>query len=186
MNVGDRKAATRGAPIRGAMLALSILLASSGPLLGAPRPHHWWFGGGIGLAFGDVDYVSIEPVVGYSFTPKLAVGGRLVFRYTNDSRYPEDVTTNNYGAGVFVRYLVARPLFVQAEYEYLSYEYPVSPGTTIREGFDSVLGGFGVAQPLGARTALYATALYNFSWKADEPSPYADQWIFRVGVGVLF
>ena len=148
--------------------------------------NHWWFGGGVGLAFGNVDFISIEPVIGYSISPKLSAGGRLIFRYRSDNRFEEDVSTNDYGAGVFLRYLVARPFYVQADYEYLSYELPRFDGSSDRQGFDSIFGGFGVAQPIGTNTAFYATILYNFLWSEGEPSPYADRWVFRAGVSVSF
>jgi hypothetical protein len=110
----------------------------------------------------------------------------LIFRYREDERYGRDISAQDYGAGVFVRYLVARPFFVQGEYEYLNYEIPYLDGSSERRGYDSVLGGFGVVQPIGTRTAFFASILYNFLWSDNEPSPYAERWIFRAGVSVAF
>ena len=115
--------------------------------------NRWWFGGGLGLAFGDVQFISIEPVIGYSISPKLSAGGRLIFRYRKDTRYEPEFSTNDYGAGLFLRYMVARPFYVQGEYEHLNYELQSFDGSSERQGFDSVYGGFGVAQPIGTNTA---------------------------------
>jgi hypothetical protein len=146
----------------------------------------WWVGGGIGLGFGDATYVSVEPIVGYSVTPQLGLGGRLIYRYRDDERYSPSLSTSDYGASLFGRYHVTRPLFLQVEYEYLSYEYGFVDGTTARDDFDSVLGGAGVSQPLGGHASFFVLALYNFSYSDDEPSPYDDPWIVRVGVGFGF
>jgi hypothetical protein len=166
----------------------SVLIACAvSPAFGAKGSgNHWWFGGGLGLAFGDVTFVSVEPVIGYSFSPKLSAGGRLIFRYRKDDRFGPEISPNDYGEGLFVRYMVSRPFFVQGEYEHLNYEIPYFDGSSDREGYDSVFGGFGVAQPIGTNTAFYASILYNFLWSDDEPSPYAERWIFRAGVSVAF
>ncbi len=97
------------------------------------------------------------------------------------------MSTNDYGANVFVRYSFLPALFGQVEYEYLSYEFVRSDLSTDRDNFNSVLAGPGFFQPLGKRTAFYATVLYNFSYDSDEfPSPYDDEWVYRVGVSVGF
>ena len=146
-----------------------------------------WVGGGIGLGFGDVTWVSVEPIVGYSITPRFGVGGRLIYRYREDDRFSPSLNTSDYGASLFARFFVLPPaVFLQAEYEHLSYEFPVTGGGTDRDDFDSVLGGGGISRPIGGRASFFALALYNFSYDDDELSPYDDPWIIRVGVGVGF
>jgi hypothetical protein len=174
--------------MRRVLLISTLLIAfACTPALGAKGSgNRWWFGGGLGLAFGDVTFISVEPVIGYSITPKLSAGGRLIFRYRKDERYSEEFSANDYGAGVFLRYLVARPFFVQGEYEHLNYEIPRFDGSSDRDGYDSLLGGFGVAQPIGKNASFFASILYNFLWSDDEPSPYAERWRFRAGVGFSF
>ena len=79
------------------------------------------------------------------------------------------------------------PFFLQAEYEYLSYEFLRLDGSQDRDTFDSVLGGGGYMQPLAPNTAMYVTALYHFSYdSSDIYRPYTDPWVFRVGVAVGF
>ena len=59
-----------------------------------------WFGGGIGFGFGDVDYVEVSPIVGYSATEKLSVGGGITYRYRNDDRFAESLSTNDWPISV--------------------------------------------------------------------------------------
>ena len=169
------------------IIATLLIAFASAPAFAAKSvPNRWWFGGGLGMAFGDVTFISVEPVIGYSISPKLSAGARLIFRYREDDRFGQEISTQDYGAGLFVRYLVARPFFVQGEYEHLNYEIPYFDGSSDREGYDSIFGGFGVAQPIGTNTAFYASILYNFLWSDNEPSPYAERWVFRMGVSVAF
>lgn len=153
-----------------------------------PSKSKVFWGGGIGLGFGTVDYVQIWPMVGVNVTPKLAVGMRLFYQYTSDSRYATTVTTNDYGATIFGRYFVTKPLFLQAEYEYLNYEFPSdidSNGnvTTERTDLGSFLAGGGVRQIVGRNTSIYAVFLYNFTYEDDDRA-YDSPWVIRFGVGV--
>lgn len=144
-----------------------------------------WFGGGIGVGFGDVDFVTIEPVVGYDATKRLSVGLGLVYRYSEDGRYDPELSTSDYGANVFARYSFKSYLFAHAEYEVLDYELRRPDGSEDRDRFDSLLAGPGFYRPLGRRTSFYGLALYNFNHD-DEESPYDDPWTFRAGIAVGF
>src|SRR5262249_51631732 len=78
------------------------------PVTTTPPKKTWkdtmFFGGGIGMGFGDVDYVSVEPLVGWHVHPKIAVGVSPLYRWTNDSRYPDSVSTSDYGIRGFLQY----------------------------------------------------------------------------------
>ena len=128
-------------------------------------------GGGFGLSFSSYyDFVSVSPLTRYKeFTPKFS--------------------TNDYGISPFVRYNVYSPFFLQAEYEYLNYEFPVTTSESIRKKYNSFLAGGGLFQPLGRRAGFYALALYNFSYRAAGPgeiTPYDSPLVLRVGVTAGF
>ena len=163
--------------------ALALLSASGAGADGAAD--RMWFGGGIGIGFGQVDFVTIEPVVGFEATDRLSVGLGLIYRYSDDQRFDPDLTTNDYGANVFARYTISSKFFAQVEYEHLSYEFQLFDGSKDRDRFDSLRAGPGYSQSLGGRSSLYALALYNFNYN-DPNSPYDDPWIYRVGVAVGF
>jgi len=146
----------------------------------------WFYGGGIGLGFGDVTYFSIQPMVGYRVSDRLSVGGSLIYRYRSDNRYASDLTTSDYGASAFGRYTIAGPFFAQAELEQLSYEYVRSNLTTTRTDATSLFAGGGISQPIGNNVNAFATVMYNLSYGSQSPSPYSSPWVIRIGVGVGF
>lgn len=166
---------------------LALLLI--GALVNSPaaEANKWWFGGGLGLGFGDRDYVELNGIVGYRATPRFTPGLRLTYRSREETRGGSNIDTNDYGASLFARYRVWKPVYAQAEYEYLSYEFVLPDRTRERETFGSVLGGFGASFPLSERLGVFATALYNFSYDSDDiRNPYSGPWIFRAGVGYSF
>jgi hypothetical protein len=161
-----------------------VAVLSAAPAAAADR---WWFGGGLGLSFGgDVKYLEVEPLVGYQVTDNTTVGGGLIYRQREDERFEPTFSTHDYGASVFVRYHVIPRMFLQGEYEYLSYEFRQFDGSTDRDDFGSVLGGLGYSQPIGPRSGFFASMLYNFSYDSDERSPYDSPWVVRFGIGVRF
>ena len=185
----------------GAFLYLFVLLAgiaaaaparaqsSGGPPPGPPPTikQKLFFGGGLGLSFGDVDYVEVAPLVGYHFTPKLDGAAQPFYRWVNDSRYAEDISTNDYGIDLFARYFVVPNIFVEGEYEYLSYEYPTPTFDIQRTTLNSFLAGGGFSQPMGKNAAFYVSVLYNFSYDNNDPNmPYGDAWVVQAGVTAGF
>jgi hypothetical protein len=155
-----------------------------------PRPawkDRMFVGGGVGLGFGDVDFVSVEPLIGVHLSPKVSVGVSLLYRWTQDGRYNPDVSTTDYGARGFAQFYPVPGFFLEAEYEYLDYEYVQSDLTTVRSSTSDVLAGAGISRPLGGKSSLYASALYNFSYDANDPTrPYDSPWVYRFGVAVGF
>ena len=156
-----------------------------------PPPRSWhdrmFFGGGMGFGFGDVDFVSIEPLFGVHLSPKFTVGGSLLYRFTSDDRYADSVNTNDYGARAFFQYFPVPQFFGQLEYEYLDYEYVLPTLDTDRNTQGSFFVGGGVSQPVGKNAAFFASALYNLSYDDNDPlRPYDSPWVIRAGVSVGF
>ncbi|MCD9017276.1 hypothetical protein [Parachryseolinea silvisoli] len=147
-------------------------------------------GGGFGLSFSNYyDYVSVSPLIGYRLTPKLAAGIQVQYRYTKYKQYSFKFSTNDYGVSPFVRYSVAGPFFLHAEYEYLNYEFPLSANESVRRSYNSFLAGGGFFQPLGRFAGFYLMALYNFSYTDPDPgefSPYDSPLVLRAGVTAGF
>lgn len=136
----------------------------------------------MGASFGDIDYVEISPLVGYRLNPRISFGLGAFYRWTSDDRYSPSLDTNDYGANLFSRIEIVRPIFAQIEYEFVNYEYPTTPGGSIRSSDSTVLVGGGFFQPTGGRGGIYATALYNVTYDSEDPtSPYDSPWVYRVG-----
>jgi hypothetical protein len=151
----------------------------------APRASRLIYGGGVGLSFGDVDYIEIAPMIGFKVTPKTHLGVSLLYRYRDDNNY--DVTTSDYGGSVFARYFPFGGFFVQGEYEWVNYEYAYLGGSSDRQVDSNALAGGGFSQAMGAHASFYVSGMYNFSYDGNDPyEPYDSPWVFRVGVGFGF
>lgn len=152
---------------------------------------YWFAGGGLGLSFGTVDYVEIYPVIGYRFKAPISLGMQFVYRYSNDDRYTGDSATTDYGATLFFRYFVIENLFVEADYEYLSYEYlyyvnDFGEVGTRRTEAGNVFLGLGYSQPIGRKSAFFVSVLYNVTFDDAPDAPYSDPWLIRAGVSFGF
>jgi hypothetical protein len=155
------------------------------------RRDRFFYGGGLGLGFGDIKFVEVWPLFGYNFTPKVRGGITLIFRYRKDDRFPDSTSTTDYGGSLFVDYFPLPKFFIRGEFEYLNYEFytfdssgQVSSATE-REGYTSVFGGVGFANPIGPNGALNIMLLYNFTHD-EVRSPYADPYVIRIGVSFGF
>jgi hypothetical protein len=177
------------------LLVLFSIIASSvlaqgenNSLKDVPFKERIVFGGGFGLSFGsNQDFFSVSPQIGYMLTKKLIAGTGITYRYTNFKVVKPSIKLNDYGLNPFLRFLVYRNFYVQTEYEYLNYEFPVTYSETTRKTFSSFLAGGGFIQPIGNKVALYFMALYNFSYKTPGPgeyTPYDSPLIIRAGISV--
>lgn len=157
-------------------------------LKGTPFKERIVTGGGLGLGFGSVqDYVSVSPVIGYSLTKKFIAGTGVTYRYTNYKITTPSIKLNDYAISPFLRYNIYRGFFLQTEYEYLNYEFPVNTAETVRMDFTSFLAGGGLVQPIGRNLAFYVMALYNFSYQQPVPgriSPYNSPFVLRAGINI--
>ena len=150
------------------------------------EPSDFFYGGEIGLAFGDVGYVEISPMVGMYLSEDLSAGVSATYRWRSDSRTNPKRNTEDYGATVFTRFHISETTHLQAEYEYMDYEiYNHLTMTSERRQLSSFLAGAGISQPIGQRSYTYATVLYNFSYDEND-SLYSDPIVYRIGISVGF
>ncbi len=158
------------------------------PSAAPSRADRFFWGGGVGAWFGDVDYVEVSPMVGYHVNPRVDVGATLLYRWRSDDRYPESLDTNDYGGSVFARLRLTPRFYAEAGWEYQSLEYATDfSGSTDRGSWDSLLVGGGYVQPMGRAASFFVSALYVVSYDEDEPiQPYDNPVIWRIGVSVGF
>ncbi len=149
-------------------------------------------GGNFGLGFGTVTYVAISPRLYYTVSDKLLVGSGITFNYTKFKDYPSPYDESYvYGFNFFGIYKIFDPIFLQAEYEPLSFErINVDANYYIigeeRVWINNVLLGGGIAQEFGGNSTVFITVLYNVSWSNAQDSYYSSPWVFRIGVGFGF
>lgn len=157
---------------------------SKPPVKQEPSKVYW--GGQLGLSFGDYFRISIVPMVAYKVSPKFHVGAKIGYAYTEDKRYEDaTITSHNYGGSVFTRYLLVKGLYAHAELMYWSYGYQTENLEGDRTWVPFLLLGGGYVQPISPSTALFVEALWDVI--RDENSPYDSSSPFiSIGIGVGF
>lgn len=146
-------------------------------------------GGGVGLSFGTVDYVSISPLVGFHVAPRFDLAIQPFYSYTKDSRYDPEFSATNYGADLLGRVRIVQNFFAEARVEWISYEYLDSLNQTNRQSDTYPMAGLGYTIGAG-RAGISFSALYNFGYDNNSPygayGPYDSPVIYQVGVSVGF
>lgn len=147
-----------------------------------------WFGGGIGLSFGTVTAIQIDPLVGYKVDPsgKLSVGLGASYWYYQDNRFSPSVNYSGYGYRGFSRYRIIEQFFAHAEFLHLNVErYVVTEDAIRRIWVPHLLVGGGYVQTMGSRSSLYFQVLFDVL--QDPNSVYRSQGpIISAGVGIGF
>ena len=143
-----------------------------------------YIGGNLGLSFGDVTSISIEPLIGWKWNPKLSSGFVLSYWYYKDNRYTPTYESSSYGYRIFSRYRIIPQIYVHAEWAQFFYEDIYDPETFTR-GSASVpyffVGG-GLSQPMGSNAHFFIQALYEVI--QDNRSVYRANNDLYISVGV--
>lgn len=147
-----------------------------------------WFGGGLGLNFGSVTAIQIEPLIGYKVDQagKFSVGTGITYWYFRDNRYPPPIEYNAYGYRFFTRYRFIQQAYLHAEFLNLNAErYDDVTDDLRRFWVPHLLVGGGYVQPIGERSSLSLQVLFEVL--QDPNSVYFGQGpIFSGGVGFGF
>jgi hypothetical protein len=153
-----------------------------------------YFGGGLGVGFGNTTFVNISPLLGYRITERFSAGIRVKYQYfkyqqnfvgTNGAVIKSSFESNIYGGGVFSRLFVSNNIFLHGEYENLSVQFGDRFGNKTREWIPSAFIGGGYAYPIGGRAMFSITALYNVLY--DEfKSPYASPLDIQAGISLSY
>ncbi|MBX2841438.1 MAG: hypothetical protein KTR26_06675 [Flammeovirgaceae bacterium] len=144
-----------------------------------------YFGGNIGFSFGTYTRVSLNPLIGYKFTPKFSGGMAFGYEYVVDKRLPQTYQTHNFGLSFFTRYRIVPQLYAHAEYAWINYELFNSIGESSRETVPFFFVGGGYSQAIGNRTWLNMQVLFDALQDVRSPYKNWDPYI-TVGVGVGF
>ncbi|MDH4069957.1 MAG: hypothetical protein OEV30_05995 [Ignavibacteria bacterium] len=134
-----------------------------------------FYGGTVGVSFGSYFRLSLQPMVGYNFTPKISGGVKAIYEYINDSRFAQDVTWHNFGGSVFGRYRFVPQAYLHTEFVYMSYDSPLD-----RFGVPFLLVGGGYIQQISPNAGLYVEVLVDVL--QNSKSPY-DDWTPFISIG---
>ncbi len=143
----------------------------------------FFYGGNLGVSFGQYTMVGIYPLLGYNLTPKFSLGVKFIYEYISDKRYDETYSSSNYGGSLFARFRIIPPLYLHAEYSQMSYDQYYSQDESGRVSVPYVFVGAGYRQSLGGAVWLNAQVLFDVL--QDSNSPYSN-WepFFSLGFGV--
>ena len=140
-----------------------------------------YYGGNLGLQFGNITLVEFAPSVGYKLTDNLSLGVGATYLYISYNDLGYKFTSNIYGARIFGRYIVSEGWFIHGEDEVLNVESVYFPGT--RLSINTYMAGVGYRQMFSDRSSYYIIALWNFNESVY--SPYSNP-IIRMGFNVGF
>lgn len=149
-----------------------------------------WFGGGVGLSFGTVTAIQLDPLVGYKVDKegKLSTGLGVSYWYYRDNRYVPAYDFKAYGYRVFSRYRVIEQAYLHAEFLHMNVEgnrFSSLSEIHPRIWVPHLLLGAGYVQSLGARSTFYIQVLFDVL--QDPNSIYFNRGpIFSGGVGIGF
>lgn len=145
-----------------------------------------YYGGNLGLSFGTITSIQIEPLAGYFLDEqrKFSVGAGISYWYYRDDRFIPTYESDSYGYRLFSRYRIIPPLYAHLEFSQQSFEFYRFDGTTYRDWVPFLLVGGGYVARLGGRSAITAQILWDLL--QDVNSPYGGQPFFSIGVGIGF
>ena len=147
-----------------------------------------YVGGWLGASSSSaVDRIEAAPEIGFQVTPKIQLGGSLVYRYRNDKRFQPNLSSTDLGGSLLGRYFVYAPFFPHLWVEHLTWEYydPFQVNLTkIDANHTGVLIGPGFALSIGPRAATYIAFLYDVNYDTNGRNPYDEPWVFRIGFGI--
>jgi len=150
---------------------------NSNSLKDTPFKERLYVGGDLGLSFGSITFININPIVGYRIDKKWSAGIGAKYIYYRE-RFPEynwEYSNYMYGGSVFARYLLGKSLLAQAEFESLNAESRdfLSP-TWTRKWVPIGFLGAGYRQGIG-NTYLQILLLYDII--NDRNSPYRSEYL---------
>lgn len=155
-----------------------------------PFSERIWFGGGVGLSFGTVTAIQVDPLVGYKVDQngKLSIGLGGSYWYFRDNRFTTPYDFTAYGYRTFTRYRFIEQAYAHAEFLHMNVEsnrFGAFSEIRPRIWVPHLLVGGGYVQPLGGRGSIYLQVLFDVL--QDPNSIYFNQGpIFSGGVGIGF
>jgi hypothetical protein len=165
------------------LLSLVAVNAKAQYLESEPKPlQRIFYGGDLGLSFGTMTYIAVNPVIGYRITNRLSAGVGVNYAYAKSTFY--NYQGSMYGGNVFSSYTLIKDLgkaipmyegcgiLLYGEYNVMNISnYYDFPGTSIKY-VDSPMLGLAFQTPIGSRSYALIMVLFNFN--ESSMSPYSN------------
>jgi len=147
-----------------------------------------FFGGNIGMSFGDYTLVDISPQVGYAFSQYFSAGAGVSFTYLNKENYNYEFTRTYLGMNVFanaypMKY-IALSLQPGVDYMWASDTYANGAKITLNKAIPTFVVGAGVRIPVGNTGGMIMMLKYDLV--QNEHSPYGNTVFYSVGYVIGF
>ena len=161
----------------------------SRPATNMPEDHkpfkdRLFFGGDIGLSFGDVTFINLQPVVGYKFTDKFGAGLGPSYSYVKDNRRGADYKINAYGGRIFAQYHVIPQAMAYTEFNLINSDvFDDFSYRWKRVNIPAFLVGGGYVEPISESSTLMLMVLWDLE---NSPYSYTANPIIRVGINIGF
>ncbi|HSY76342.1 MAG TPA: hypothetical protein VK890_05770, partial [Bacteroidia bacterium] len=155
----------------------------------APQSKFWnnvSVGGGFGLQFGTVTYVTLSPLFNYHILDDIEIGIGPMYQYLNIIYLNDNYTSTTYGgrisASIFLPGRLSN-LYIHGEYDVLNvpdvYSF-ISNVTRATIGFP--LAGLGLKRPLSDKSFYYLLFSYNFN--NTLLAPYFSNPVIEAGLDI--
>lgn len=142
------------------------------------------YGGDLQLLFGTYTFIYLSPTIGYSPAKRLYAAVGPVYNYVSDGRYVPRFSQSIFGAHSVARFQVIPALSLVGQFDILQQPDYFSSIPDQKAWVNYALGGLGYTQPLGEKTALYTSLLYNFT--PNRLSIYPSNFILQIGFSGRF
>ena len=147
-----------------------------------------WFAGGMiggGFSSGGGGYLELSPLVGYKVTPDFHVATRITYIFSSYRDYSGNYNqSHTYGGSLLGRYVLLKFLYVQAEFEVLSFNHYYNGPEGDRNTLTSLYLGGGYYQSFGKGFTTIGI-FYNVLEDPNYYYPYSNP-VIRIGVGFGF
>jgi len=153
-------------------LMVSLLLFSQGAIQKKTKiSDKFFWGGGLGLQFGTVTSIQVEPMIGFKPIESFYTGVKLSYSYYEDHQF--NYSTHVYGGSLLAFYTFRDYLSFYGEYEMLnlSTDFDISNKYPDQSRFwiGTPLLGFGYSQPFGDRSRLVLLVLFDILQSKNSP-----------------
>lgn len=155
-------------------IAVGNLIFAQGPIKKHKQlSEKIFYGGGLGLQFGTIAAIEVNPMIGYIPIDNLYLGVKGTYQYYKDTRF-DMAGTQIIGGSVFGMYNFVERVALYAEYEAIGLEtaYFTSLQTHTEKSrywIKSPLAGVGFVQPVGSRSKMVIMLLWSFNQTAYSP-----------------
>lgn len=139
-----------------------------------------YYGGNLGLQFGNVTLIDLSPLVGVMLSSKFSTGLGATYQYYNDNRF-QGTAGSSFGGRAFARYNLLPNIFAYSELESINWNaYNYGLDNFQRTWTDAFFIGGGYFAPFGPRGGANFTFLYNLN-HSNRESYYSEPYLMRVG-----